>query len=110
LGQCDEPTENKVEGHEKFSQIEQDCNVAALLEVMKESAFDSHEKQYLAHQAANAWKQLAYCHQEDKTVVQFCQQFSETLDCTERIYGTIVPSAIVNSDKSSTKIDAKKKH
>jgi hypothetical protein len=34
LGQCDEPMQNKVEGHPKFAQMEQDCNVAALLEVI----------------------------------------------------------------------------
>jgi hypothetical protein len=52
LSCCNEPMKNKVEGH---AQMEQDCDVAALL----------------AHQAANMWKQLAYCHQqEDKTIVQ----------------------------------------
>jgi hypothetical protein len=49
LGQCDEPMQIKVEDHQK----EQDCDVAALLEVIKVSAFDSHKKQYSAHQAAN---------------------------------------------------------
>jgi hypothetical protein len=38
LGQFDKPMQNKVEGHPKFAQMEQDCNVAALLEVIKESA------------------------------------------------------------------------
>jgi hypothetical protein len=61
LGQCDEPEQNKVEGHLKFAQMEQDCDVAAVLEAIKETAFDSHEKQYSACQAANAWKQLVYC-------------------------------------------------
>jgi hypothetical protein len=68
--------QNKVEGHSKFAQMEQDCDVAALLEVLKESAFDSHDKQYLARQAANAWKQLAYCHQQEyETIVQFYRQW-----------------------------------
>jgi hypothetical protein len=56
LSWCDEPMKNKVEGHQKYAQMEQDCDLAALLEVIKESAFDLHEQQYLAHQAASAWK------------------------------------------------------
>jgi hypothetical protein len=34
---------NKVEGLLKYAQMEQDCDMAALLEVIKESAFDLHE-------------------------------------------------------------------
>jgi Zinc knuckle len=110
LSRCDEPMKNKVEGHQKYAQMEQDCDVAALLEVIKESAFDSHERQYSARQAASAWKQLAYCHQqEDETIVQFYQRFTETVDRTERMYGTIVPSVMVDGDKSSAKIDDKRK-
>jgi hypothetical protein len=97
---------NKVKGHQKYAQMEQDCDVAALLEVIKESAFDSHDQQYSARQAASAWKQLAYCHQqEDETIVQFYQQFIETVDRTEWMYGTIVPSVMVDGDKSIAKID-----
>jgi hypothetical protein len=88
--------------------MEQDCDVAALLEVINESAFDSHDKQYSACQAANAWKQLAYCHQqEDETIVQFYQQFMETVDLTEQVFGTIVLSVMVDADKSGAKIDEK---
>jgi hypothetical protein len=106
LGQCDEPMQNKVEGHPKYAQMEQDHDVVALLEVIKENAFDSYEKQYSACQAENAWKQLAYWHlQEDKTIVQFYQQFMETVDQTEWMYGTIVPSVMVDADKSSVKQD-----
>jgi hypothetical protein len=51
---------------------------------------------------------LAYCHQqEDETIVQFYQQFMETVDHTERMYGTIMPSVMVDGDKSSAKIDEK---
>jgi hypothetical protein len=39
LGQCDETMQNKVEGHSKFAQMEQDCDVAALLEVIKGKCF-----------------------------------------------------------------------
>jgi hypothetical protein len=63
LGQCDEPMQNKVEGLLKFAQMEQECDMAALLVVIKESAFNSHEKKYSARQVASAWKQLAYSHQ-----------------------------------------------
>jgi hypothetical protein len=38
LGQCDEPMQNNGKGHQKFAQMKQDCNEAALLEVIKESA------------------------------------------------------------------------
>jgi hypothetical protein len=108
LSHCNEPMKNKVEGHQKYTQKEQDCDVAAMLEVIKESAFDLHEQQYSACQAASAWKQLAYCHQqEDETIVQFYQQFMETVDHTERMYGTIMPSVMVDGDKSSAKIDEK---
>jgi hypothetical protein len=78
--------------------------------VIKESAIDLHEQQYSACHAASAWKQLAYCHhQEDETLVQFYQWFSETVDHTEQMYGTIVPSVMVDGDKSSAKIDEKQK-
>jgi hypothetical protein len=43
LSCCNESMKNKVEGHQKYAQMEQDCDVAALLEVIKESAFDPHE-------------------------------------------------------------------
>jgi hypothetical protein len=29
LSHCDEPMKNKVEGHPKYAQMEQDCDVAA---------------------------------------------------------------------------------
>jgi hypothetical protein len=110
LGQCDEPMQNKVEGHPKFAPMEQDCDMAALLEVIKEIAFDSHDKKYLARQAANAWKQLEYCHQqEDETIVQFYQWFMETVDQTEQMFGTFVLSAMVDADKTGAKIDKKSK-
>jgi hypothetical protein len=52
------------------------------------------------------WKQLAYCHQqEDETIVQFYQQFMETVDWTEWMFGTIVLSVMVDADKSGEKID-----
>jgi Zinc knuckle len=90
--------------------LEQDCDVAALLEVIKESAFESSDKQYSARQVANAWKQLAYWHQqEDETIVQFYQQFMETVDQTEQMFGTIVPSVMVDADKSGAKVDEKRK-
>jgi hypothetical protein len=110
LSHCDEPMENKVERHPKYAQMEQDCDVAALLEVIKESVFDSHEQQYPACQAASAWKQLASCHQqEDETIVLFYERFMETVDCSEQMYWTIVPSVMVDDDKSSAKIGEKQK-
>jgi hypothetical protein len=39
--------------------MEQDCDVATLVEMIKESAFGSHEQQYLAHQAARALEAIA---------------------------------------------------
>jgi hypothetical protein len=97
LSRCDEPMKNKVEGNQKYAQMEQDCDVAALLEVIKENAFDLYERQYLACQAASAWKQLTYCHQqEDETIVQFYLRFIETVDWTEQMYGTNVPSVMVD--------------
>jgi hypothetical protein len=39
LSCCNEPMINKVEGHPEYAQMEQDCDVAALLEVIKESGF-----------------------------------------------------------------------
>jgi hypothetical protein len=41
--------------------------------------------------------------------VQFYQQFMETVDRTERMYETIVPSVMVDGDKTSAKIDNKQK-
>jgi hypothetical protein len=109
LGQCNEPMQNKVEGHSKFAQMEQDCDVAALLELIKESAFDSHDKQYSACQVANVWKQLMYYHQQvDETIVEF-YQFMETMDQKEWMFETIVPSVMVDTDKSGAKIDEKRK-
>jgi hypothetical protein len=53
---------------------------------------------------------LAYCHQqEDETIVQFYQQFMETVDHTEQMYRTIVPSVMVYGDKSCANIDKKQK-
>jgi hypothetical protein len=95
-----------VGGHLKYAQMEQDCDVSALLEVIKQSAFDLHEQQYSACQAASAWKQSAYGHQQqDEKIVQFYQWFMETVDCTEHMYGTIVPLVMVDSDESTAKID-----
>jgi hypothetical protein len=39
--------------------------------------------------------------------VQFYQQFIETVDWTEQMYGMIVPSVMVEGDKSSAKINEK---
>jgi hypothetical protein len=62
----------------------------------------------LARQAASALKQLACCHlQVDETIVQFYQWLMETADCTEQMYGKIMPSVMVDGDKSSAKIGEK---
>jgi hypothetical protein len=51
-----------------------------------------------------------YCHQEDETIVQFYQQFSKTVDCTEQMYETIMPSVMVDIDTSDAKIDKKQEN
>jgi hypothetical protein len=51
---------------------------------------------------------LAFCHQqEDKTLVQFYNWFIETVDQTERMYGKIISSVMVDNDKSKDKADEK---
>jgi hypothetical protein len=44
LSCCNEPMKNNVEGHPTYVQMEQDCDVAALLKVIKASAFDQQQE------------------------------------------------------------------
>jgi hypothetical protein len=47
--------------------------------------------------------------QDDETIVQSYQQFMETVDQTEQIFGTIVPLVMMDAYKSSVKIDENQK-
>jgi broad specificity phosphatase PhoE len=64
------------------------------MKMIKESAFDSNDKQYPPRQAAAGWKQLAYVHQQEgESLVQYYNRFAKVVEHVERLYGMIAPSA-----------------
>lgn len=99
LGQCDETMKNRVEGHSEFQKCEQDCDVISLMKLIKESAFNSNEKQYPPRQAGMALKQLVTVHQqEDESLVAYYNRFIELSERAGRMYGELIPGAIVLKD------------
>jgi hypothetical protein len=109
LGQCDETMRNRVETQcATFQQHEEECNVVALLDVIKECAFNSNDKQYPPRQAGMALKQLLTMHQhEDETLVAFYKRFIEVCERVERMYGDMIPSVIVSKDGGKDKKEVK---
>jgi hypothetical protein len=83
---CDHPDENDERG--------------------RQSAFDSNDKQYPPRQAAAAWKQLAYVHQQEgEILVQYYNHFAKVVEHVERLYRTIAPSVVAEKDKTGKRTD-----
>jgi hypothetical protein len=76
------------------------------MKMIKESAFDSSDKQYPPRQAAAVWKQLAYVHQQEgESLVQYYNHFAEVVEHVERLYGMITPSVVAEKDKTVKRLD-----
>ena len=100
LGRCEEAMKNRVEAVRDFERMEEDNDVVALLQTIKELAFDSNDKKYPAKQATAAWKQLMNARQQDdESLVHYYQRFLGLVEHVERSYGEIVPSMVASKDK-----------
>ena len=110
LGQCDETMKNKVESKGSvYEKMQRDSDVIALLNMIKESAFDAHEKQYAPRQAAVAWKQLAHLHQQnEESLVQYHSRFVEMVQRMEGLFGGVAPTAVAKKEKGRKMTDAEK--
>ena len=101
LGQCDETIKNRIEADAKYDNVVKESNVAVLIRMIKQSAFDSHGKEYAPKVAAMAIKQLASIHQlEDESLVQYYNRFKDMVERFDRVHGPLIPTAVAQKEKS----------
>ena len=76
LSRCDKPMRNRVESASGYLSAEGSNDVAGLLQIIKDIAFDSNEKKYLPMQAVVAWRNLAKVwQQDDEDLVDYYKMF-----------------------------------
>ena len=101
LSRCDEPLKNRLECHATFDSIEKAGNVVKLIQMIKESAFDSSGREYAPQMGVMVLKQMTHLHQlDDESLVQYFKRFNDMVDRAERKFGPLTPMAVVSKDKS----------
>ena len=103
LGQCDKAMRNRVESEKGFSEIEEHSDVIAVLELIKNIAFDQNDRKYPPMQAASAWKDLCLIKQGEKEeLLDFYKQFMALVEMVERPFGPISPTVLAMKEEGYT--------
>ena len=104
LSGCDKPMRNRVESASGYLSVEGSNDVAGLLQIIKDIAFDSNEKKYPPMQAAVAWRNLAKVWQQDgEDLVDYYKRFVSLVEIVERSYGIVAPEEIAKNNSKYNK-------
>eukprot|EP00977_Amphora_coffeiformis_P017593 scaffold5813_cov189-Amphora_coffeaeformis.AAC.2 len=100
-GKCNKAMKNRIESQGAYASIKATNDVVGLLQLIKNAAYDSNEKNYPPMQAAMALKRLMMMQQYDnEDVVDYYKQFSSTLEMVDRAYGEIAPMVLAQQDQA----------
>jgi len=99
FGCCDKPMQNQVESHPDYEDAMADHDVVTLLRIIKDAAYDANDRKCPAMQAAQAWKNLAFCRQgENESLLDYYTRFVSLVEMVERSYGPVTPEEIAKKD------------
>ena len=100
-GQCEKAMKNQIESQAAFASVESNMNVAGLLRLIKDVAFDSNDKKYPPMQAAWALKRLVTARQHEKEdLVDYYKRFQGLMEMVERAYGDLAPAVLAEKDQA----------
>jgi hypothetical protein len=86
--------------------VEANNDVAGLLKIIKDLAFNANERKYSSLQAAEAWINLMKAHQDvAEDLVDWHKRFTSLVEVVERSYGAIAPVKIAK-EKEAYRSDA----
>lgn len=101
---CDEPMKNVLESKEAYRKADQQRNVIALLQLIKEAAYDANDRKYPARQAVDALRQLMMIWQGDQEqLTAYYRRFTSLIERVEASYGDIEPIAVAKKDSKYRK-------
>jgi hypothetical protein len=107
FGQCEKAMKNQVESDPKYQSVETTNDVAGLLKIIKNLAFNANERKYPSLQAAEAWKNLMKARQGNmEDLVDWHKRFTSLVEMVERSYGAVAPEKIAKQNESAYKNDA----
>jgi len=104
LGQCDEGMKNKLQSDSTHETIDDTFDVISLLKLMKDAAYDAHDKKSPALQAVAAWKQLLRAFQkENESLLDYCKRLQSLVERVELLCGGIEPVKVAERDPKYAK-------
>ena len=96
---CEKPMKSQLEMNPKFEKLEDDSDVAGLMELIKNISYEASDLKDPSMQAASVWRTLAAIQQYDREhLVDYYNRFKAALDMADRAYGTIMPDALAKQD------------
>lgn len=100
-GQCDKAMKNRIESQGMFASVEANNDVAGMLRLIKDAAYDSNDMKYPPMQAALALKRLMGARHNDKEdLVEYYKRFTSLVEMVERTYGELEPVVLANKSSA----------
>jgi hypothetical protein len=104
MGQCNKPMRNMVESASGFAAVETAYDVAGLLRIIKDIAFNANDKKFAPMQAAVAWRSLTRAwQQEGEDLVDYYKRFISLVELVERSYGKVAPEEAAKKNEKEYK-------
>lgn len=104
IGQCEKAVKNHVENDSGYEKAENENDVVALLQMIKNVAYNANVRKYPAEQATMAWKNLVTVRQEDtEDITDYYKRFTSLVELVESAYGTIAPEEIAKKNSNYNK-------
>jgi hypothetical protein len=101
---------NKIESLPEYKQMEDDDDVAALLQKMKELVYSTDKGQYEYWTMQATMRKLTNLKQEDKeTLTDFYKRFLNQLEATETVWGKMTPE-IMNTENETNQNAARERY
>ena len=106
LGQCTLNMRNRVEqdDKEKYKKMEEEYDVAGLLETIKRLSYTENKTKYSYWMMARDIKKLATIKQQhDETLAMYHKRFINLVDVIEARWGSLAPTNVPDEDKKNKK-------
>ena len=101
---CNDPLKQAIKVTNEFKTAEEQRDVLRLLKIVEHAVNGAHDKKHQPAQAIQALKKFLLVHQgEDESLVGYLKRFTALKNCTEALFGTVLPPVLVaiRSSKST---------
>ena len=106
---CDAVMKNSLAAKPEYEKADKDRNVAKLLQLIKELAYEANDKEYPVAQAFGAWERLVKIHQFDnEPLTIYYQRFNSVVERLEMAYDEIKPVGAAKTRPTKYKKDPTK--